>query len=145
VTVSNVSSCGGVNATDSQDSFKKSRADFQALASALQSGDLGTAQQAFAQLQQDSPRLAQALTSPASSSDSPRLADLKTLASALQSGDVSGAQQAMSQLQQASQGGQAVQGGHHHHHHHAAPAAPADPTTTDNSSTAAGSIINASA
>jgi hypothetical protein len=144
VTVSSASSCGGPNATDSQDSVKKQRADFQALASALQSGDLSSAQTAFAQLQQDNPRLAQALNSTSSDSDSTRLTDLKSLASSLQSGDVSGAQQAMAKLQQ---DGQTVQGGHHHHHHHAAPDA-TSPTSTDDTSTTVGSlgsVLNASA
>jgi DNA-binding FadR family transcriptional regulator len=139
VTISSASSCGGLNATDSQDSYKKQRADFQSLASALQSGDLSSAQQAFAQLQQDNPRLANALNSASSDSDSTRLTDLKSLSSALQSGDVSGAQQAMAQLQQDGQTAQV--GGHHHHHHHAATAS--DPTaaaSTDNSDTSIGSL-----
>lgn len=140
MSVSNVSTSGGVNATDPRTAFKQSRADFQALASALQSGDLDASQQAFAQLQKDNPRLAQALSSAPSSSDNPRVADLKSLASALQSGDITSAQQAFASLQQA--GGAK----RHHHHHHAAsdslPLPGTDSTGTGDSSTA-GSVLNA--
>ena len=141
VTVSNVSSADGVNATDSRSAFNQTRADFQTLASALQSGDLASAQQAFAQLQKDNPRLAQALNSAPSSSDSPRIADLKSIASALQSGDITSAQQAFAKLQQ---DGQAV-AGHHHHHHHAAPAAGTDTDNTGDTSATTGALLNVSA
>jgi ribosomal protein S20 len=120
----------------------------KALTSAVQSGDITSAQQALTQLQQDSPRLAQALQSGDSSTDSSRISSLKSLASAVQSGDVSGAQNALAQLQQPGAGAAGGVHGHHHHHHAAQP----DPTATDQSASdsavtsltdaAAGSIIN---
>ena len=127
MSISTVSSASQTNPADWQTSANQRRTDFQALATALQSGDIGSAQQAFAQLQKDSPRLAQAISSDPSSTDSPRVADLKSLASALQSGDVSGAQQAFAKLQTD------VKSAHHGHHHKAAAA----PATTSSSSTSA--------
>jgi hypothetical protein len=152
VTVSSVSSIDSTNATDPGAMAKQTRADFQAIATALQSGDVASAQQAFAQLQKDNPRLAQTLNSAPSSSDSPRIADLKSLANALKSGDVSGAQQAFAKLQQDTR----AVAGHHHHHHHAgadASVATSTPAASDvadangdqNGSTASGSILNVSA
>jgi hypothetical protein len=141
MSVSSVSSTSGVNATDFSASFKQTRADFQSLASALQSGDLSSAQQAFAQLQQDNPRLAQALNSDSSTSDNSRLNDLKSLAGALQSGNLAGAQQAFAQLQPGAQSAH----GHHHHHHHAAPASPDTSTDGSNGDSTTGSLIDASA
>ncbi len=149
MTIQSVSSAASTSAADLQASAQQRRADFQALASALQSGDISSAQQAFAQLQKDNPRLAQALSSAPNSSDNPRLADLKSLASALKSGDVSAAQQAMAKLQQDVQSAQ--KGGHHHHHHgggdSSVSAAPTDASAAGgtDSSTTVGSIINASA
>jgi hypothetical protein len=144
--VSSVSCGSGTDATDAQNKYKQTRADFDALAKALQSGDLASSQQAFTQLQKDNPRLAQTLSSAPSSSDSPRVADLKNIASSLQSGDVTGAQTALTKLQQDAQ---AVAGQQHHHHHHAAaPAAatsPATDTDGDSSDPATGSVLNATA
>lgn len=118
----------------------------QALSSAVQSGDMTSAQQALTQLQQDSPLVAQALQSGDSSSDSPQVSALKSLASAVQSGDASAAQSALSQLQQSGPGGSSGVHGHHHHHHHAAPTDPAttDNTTSSTNDSSAGSLINVS-
>ena len=119
MTVNSVSSVGAVATTDPSATLNKTRADFQALAAALQANDLASAQKAFAQLEKDNPRLAKALSSDSSSSDNSRLGNLKDLAGALQSGDLSGAQQAFAKIQQAVQVGASQ---HHHHHHHAAAA-----------------------
>ena len=146
MTISNVSSSGDINATDAGSRFKQTRADFQSIASALQSGNLDQAQQAFGQLQKDNPRLAQLLNSPASGTDSPRVADLKALASALQNKDLPGAQQAFSALQQTAQAGV----GRHHHHNSAATGSASAGGAVDSDgdhdgSTAPGSVFQASA
>jgi hypothetical protein len=144
--LSALTSASAPDPADLQGSLKQTKADFQAISSALQSGDISGAQQAFAQLQKDNPRLAQALSSAPSSSDSPRIADLKSLASALKSGDLSGAQQAFSKLQQ-----DVKSAGSHHHRHHAAAtpaAAPATGTDADgdnDGSTTTGTALNVSA
>src|SRR5664280_393361 len=79
-----------------QSSFKKQSQDFKALQSALQSGDLTSAQQAFASLQKDRPNSTQAAatTSNASGQNSPLANDFQALQTALQTGDISSAQSA---------------------------------------------------
>jgi hypothetical protein len=115
----NVSSIGATQSAyaPAANSSSSTGSDFRSLAQALQSGDLGAAQQAWSSLQQDSPWVARASSASAAgaaTSGSPVAAALQLLGSALQSGDVAGAQQAFSSLQQAMQSGH--HGGHHHHH-----------------------------
>ena len=106
--VSSLSTTGSVQAT-STNPFKKIREDMQQIATALQSGDLGSAQTAFATLQKDAPNLTR--ESQNSDTTNPRAQALADLGSALQSGNLTQAQQAFSSLQQAMKAG-----GHHHHH-----------------------------
>jgi hypothetical protein len=84
------------------------QSDLQSLSSALQSGNLGSAQQAYATLQKDAPGLVQGSTS---TSSNPVSSALGAVGKALSQGNVSGAQQAFASLKQ-------VAGGRHHHHHH---------------------------
>lgn len=105
--------------------------DFASLLSAIQSGDMTTAQSALQTLQGDLPS-APALynASGTSSSSNPISADLSSLFSAVKSGDLSAAQSALdqfksdvtakfqSQPQGADQNGQAGKQVHGHHHHH---------------------------
>lgn len=102
--------------------FKQRKQDFDALASALQSGDLAGAQKAFATLQQDTQAMGQAQrgqgsnSSAVSQSGATSMKDLMNqLKQALSSGDLQGAQQAFASLQQNMQANQSQ--GHHHHHH----------------------------
>lgn len=122
--------------------FKQIKQDFNDLATALQSGDLSGAQQAFTALQKDSPQLAQGLNN----ATDPLGKALGNLASALKSGDLAGAQKAFAALQQIAQGVR-------HGHHHRADAADLSGSTSgtvgtdsdgdnDNSS---GSVLNATA
>src|SRR5262249_17375708 len=103
--------------------------------SALQSGDLSGAQQAFATLRQDmrsarrahhhhnggdsqsssSTQNTSSTTSSNGSTQSQASKDFAALKSALQSGDLSSAQQAFASFQQDVQNTGAT---HHHHHHH---------------------------
>ena len=111
--VSNVSTAINLDqAAGAQNSLRK---DFRALQSALASGDLSGAQQAFATLQTDKPKLAQALSgSNSTSQTNPVSTAFQSLQSALQSNDLSGAQSAFTSLTQALQ---SVQKPHQHHHH----------------------------
>lgn len=89
--------------------------DFQALGSALQSGDVSSAQSALTTFQQ---ALATATNSQSSSSqpfgkNSQANTDYQSLASALQSGNLTTAQQAFSRLQTDLK---PAHTGHHHHH-----------------------------
>jgi len=101
--------------------------DFTALATAMQSGNLSDAQQAFAALKQDAPSLFQTSSSSSSTSTTSAVSTaLNTLGTALQSGSTSNAQQAFTSLQQ-------TLTAHHHrgHHSHAA----VSPSSTDDEST----------
>lgn len=115
--------------------------DFQALASALNSGDLSGAQNAFAALQKDLPPGQQAGATGGqndNSKNNPVATDFQNLSQALSSGDLSSAQSAFAKLQQDMQ---AMQGGHrgHHHHHGGGAIAPQPQPQPDNTSTGASS------
>jgi hypothetical protein len=129
-----------------KDAFKS---DFAALFSAVQSGDMTSAQQALTQLQADQQAVygpaspsgsasATTATSSTNSSGSPVQNDLQSLISAVKAGDPAAAQKALSTLQGDLK---ALGGGHHHHHHHGGGSAPApttsatDPLATDSTST----------
>jgi hypothetical protein len=155
MTINSTSSTGCSNSIASQQSgIKQTKADFQALSTALQSGDLSGAQTAFAQLQKDNPRIAQALNSSSgssassgtSSSGSSPTSALQSLGSALQNGDLSGAQAALAQVQQ---NAPTQHAGHGHHHHGGAAASTDNATTTSSPTTTtasgAGSILNTTA
>jgi hypothetical protein len=120
----NITGINSNSATDpyqvsTQNNFKKRAQDFKALQSALQSGDLTSAQQAFSSLLKDQQGSTQAAT-PASSTSgqtSPLQNDFQALQSALQSGDLSGAQSAFATLKQDIQSAGGAHRAHHHHHH----------------------------
>ena len=83
--------------------------NFQQLAQALQSGDLSSAQAAYATLTQNLPNKS---ANGASSQNNPFQQGLAAIGTALQSGNLSGAQQALQTLQSQ------MKGAHHGHHHH---------------------------
>jgi hypothetical protein len=93
-----------VQPSNAQTNFRQT---FNQLVSALNSGNLSGAQQAFSALGQ----LQNSGQSPSPSPNSPLANALNQIGQALQNGDITGAQQALASLQQA-------QGGHHHHGHH---------------------------
>src|SRR5882724_11206793 len=110
------------------------RQDVQVLSTALQTGDLQSAQKSYSDLQkllQSTGAISQASTSPATPASPARNPadalttiknDFQALGQALSSGDLAGAQKDYAQLatdsQQivAQQGSTARAGGHHHHH-----------------------------
>lgn len=105
--------------TGPQGGLQQPALDFKALGSALRSGDLSAAQQAFANLQKDAQSpvpLATTSTSKPTSQNSPLAGDLQALQSALQSGDLSGAQSAFATLRQDLQSSSGVHRAHHHRH-----------------------------
>ena len=119
--------------TNDRNSF---RTDFGDLASALNAGDLSSAQNAFAALQSLQPgRFGGASSSTTSgaqsaSGASPISTDIAALSKALQSGDLSAAQTAFKKVQQD------MSGAHRgHHHHHPKQATSQDSTTSASSST----------
>jgi ribosomal protein S20 len=117
----------GLQVSQMSSAFKQRRQDFDALASALKSGDLSGAQKAFSALQQDMQAIAQTRrgqasnsssvtqTSQSSQSGTTSLKDLMNqLKQALSSGNLQGAQKAFAAIQQNMQANQSQ--GHHHHH-----------------------------
>jgi hypothetical protein len=105
VSISGIStfSAASSQTADTQSAFRQ---QFNQLTSALQSGSLSDAQQAYSALSQ----LQSSGQGPSTTSNSPLAQALNQIGQNLQNGDLSGAQQALSSLQQS-------QGGHHHHHH----------------------------
>src|SRR5258708_30316540 len=108
---------------DWQTNFSKIKSDFSALAKALKSGDLSSAQSAFSWLQKDRASNSNSSTSSTSQAD-----PFSALASALQSGDLSSAQTAFSTLQ--------------HSHRQPPPNARSDSTDSTSGSTTTSSSSN---
>jgi len=104
---------------NSQQNFRQS---FSQLVTALNSGDLSQAQEAYSELSQ----LQADGQAPATNPNSPLASALNNIGQALQNGDLGGAQQALASLQQAQRG--------HHHGHHGHGSEPA--STQSSSSTA---------
>jgi hypothetical protein len=128
-TVSSSTSASGASQAGSPINFQQIKSDFQALSTALQSGDLSGAQQAYASLQKDAPGLFQTASTQNAASTNPLEAALNNIGTALQSGDITAAQQAFSSLQ-------AAQPHRHRHHGHgedladaSVPSASQDPST----------------
>jgi hypothetical protein len=105
--VSSSTSAAYASQTGSTARLKQIQSDFQALQGALQSGNVGSAQTAYAALQKDAPEPFQ---SSSSSPTNPLSSAFSSLGTALQSGNLSDAQTAMALLTQALKG-------HHHPHH----------------------------
>ena len=91
--------------------------DFNAIGSALQSGNLSDAQSALATFQQDLPGNSQTSTNPPFGNNSQANTDYQSLVSALKSGNLSDAQKAYASLQNDLQGTEAGKSHRHHHHH----------------------------
>jgi hypothetical protein len=143
--MSNISS---VNAADNPspapnpNGFAQIVKSFQAIGSALQSGDVATAQSALTSFQQalqgNAPANSQAATTQPFGKNSQANTDYQNLTSALKSGNLSTAQQAFSSLQndlKSAQSTRSAQRGHHHHHSASATSSTSAATTSATSST----------
>lgn len=118
MSITAVSSNQNLYQTGSPVNAKQIKSDYQNLTTAIQAGDMASAQQALAALQKDDPKVAAALSSSNANSSNPQVAALQSLATALQSNDPTAAQTALVSLQQTMKG-------HRAHHHHAQPASAA--------------------
>ena len=107
--------------------------DFKAIGSALQSGNLSTAQTALTTFQQDLQAASKTGATQIFGKNSQANTDYKSLAAALQSGDLSGAQKAFASLQTDLK---PVHKGHHHHHSSSSTSA----TTQTNNATTSSAI-----
>lgn len=110
MSISGVTSTANLNQAAYTSPFAQAKQDMQALGTALSSGNLSDAQNAFAQLQQNLP--SSSSTSTSQNTDSVGQA-IQNIGSALQSGNITDAQQAFAKLQSATKG---AGKGHHHHH-----------------------------
>jgi len=121
-----------------QNNIGQRQQGFKVLASALQSGDLSGAQQAFAALQQLQPNFSAAIQTQngqQGSVQNPLTADFSALGQALQKGDLDAAKTAFAKLLQDMR---SVRQGHHHHHHHKVSAS-TESTASTTSSASVGS------
>ena len=125
MSISGVTSTANLNPAAYTSPFAQTKQDMQALGTALSSGNLTDAQNAFAQLQQNLPVSSSTTTS--QNSDSPGQA-IQNIGSALQSGNITDAQQAFAKLQSSVKGA-----GKGHHHHHKGGASQAASSTTSGS------------
>jgi hypothetical protein len=104
-----------------QSQFKQFQQEFQQLGKDLQSGNVKSAQQDLAALQQLNPQG----NSTSSARSNPEAQEFSQLSQALQSGNIAAAQQDYTNVQQAfqnqtSSSSQAGETHHAHHHHHGA-------------------------
>jgi hypothetical protein len=136
MSVSAISSSSDPYSPAVKSSTAQRRQEFQALASALKSGDLGAAQSAFASLQSTQPSASQSQAGQSSRPNSDQSANIQALASALQSGDIAGAQTAFAALQKGH--------GHHHHHPKAADSTAQTPSATSSPSNDPNQLIGTS-
>jgi len=147
MTVNSISSTPNAYQPDVQSAWKQRTQDFKALQTALQSGDLAGAQQAFAALQKDKTGAAQSSTGASPSTDNSQGSkDFQALQTALSSGNLAAAQQAFTALKKDVQG--AGKAGHHHHHHGGSVSGSTTPTDAASGSgvtAAAGGTLNVQA
>jgi len=125
-TISSVSSTSDPTQTSSQGNqsdIAQLTKNFQAIGGALQSGDVSTAQEALAALQQAMQGGSQSNSQTSSSQpfgkNTQANTDYQSLTSALQSGNVSDAQKAYASLQddlKSASSAHSAHKGHHHHH-----------------------------
>ena len=144
-----MSSISSINSTtntnqlaNQQNSFAQIAQNFQAIGSALQSGDLSSAQSSLTAFQQavqgNSNSTSQTSSSQPFGKNSQANTDYQNLTSALQSGDLSTAQKAYTSLQndlKSAQSAKSAHKGHHHHHAASATAATTSSSTTQTAST----------
>jgi hypothetical protein len=147
MSISSIFSNSSLAQTDWSSPANQWKQDFKQLASALQSGDLAGAQQAYSalqQLQQSNQSGGQSSNQQqANSGNNPIQNDFAALGKALSSGDLADAQTAFSQLQTDMKaafqngGSSGVQSAHHghHHHRHVSSASDSDSSTADQTTT----------
>ena len=150
--ISSVNSATTPIPTTNQNSFAQIVKSFQAIGSALQSGDVATAQTALTNFQQalqgNSQANSQAATSQPFGKNTQANSDYQNLTSALKSGNLSTAQQAFSSLQndlksaQSNNSAQATNSARRgHRHHHSSSATSATPASTTATGSAASSTL----
>jgi ribosomal protein S20 len=140
--ISSISSATNSYQTASLNGFDQAFKDLKSIGTALQSGDLSSAQSALTAFQQAQPAATQAPGSQPFGQNSQANTDYKSLTTALSSGDLSAAQKAFTSLKADLKTTQSSQSAHKGHHHHHAASATATPTTATTSTT--GTTANSS-
>jgi ribosomal protein S20 len=143
--MSNISSLSATTSTDptaNQIPMSQLVQSFKAVSSALQSGDLSSAQSAFSTFQQALQGNSSAASAQPFGKNSQANTDYQSLTSSLQSGNLASAQKAFTSLKndlQSTSAGGTTQSAHkgHHHHHHAASATSSSPSATTTPATTA--------
>jgi len=136
--ISSVSSVTNPHLSANQSSFGETVQDFNAIGTALQSGDLATAQTALTTFQQALQASLAATTSQPFGKNSQANSDYQSLTSSLQSGNLASAQKAFTSLKTDLQSPQAALQAHHHHHGSSATASTTNSNTSSNSNSTAG-------
>jgi hypothetical protein len=129
--ISNVSGAINPYQPPSQDNLTQFVQDFKGIGSALNAGNLSTAQSALATFQQDLQGNLQTSANQPFGKNSQANNDYQSLTSALQAGDVKAAQTAFASLQTDLK---AARKGHHHHHSAGTMPTTATPTSKTTSS-----------
>ena len=119
MTVSNISSAANTQPTPANDGFKQLFTDFKGIGSAIQSGDLTSAQTALTTFQTDLQNNPEKNPLSQLFKKNSRLGDdLTALQTALKSNDPASAQNAFQTLIQDMKGAMRAHRSHGHHHHH---------------------------
>jgi hypothetical protein len=139
--ISSVSSATNTYPTPNLSGFDQAIKDLKSIGTALQSGDLSSAQSALTAFQQAQPAATQAPGSQPFGQNSQANTDYQTLTTALKSGDLSAAQKAFTSLKTDLKPTQSAHKGHHHHH---AASATAASTTSTTGATASSTTANSS-
>jgi hypothetical protein len=145
--ISSASSTANPFQMTNQNAFTQFVNDFNAIGSALQSGNLSAAQSALAEFQEDLPGNSQTSNNQPFGSNTQANTDYQNLVSALKSGNLSAAQTAYAGLQNDLQGAETAKT--HHHHHHGSSGSDTTTATstvaTSSSSATADSLLNITA
>jgi hypothetical protein len=147
--ISSVDSTPNPPQTANQSGFAQIAKSFQAIGSALQSGDVSSAQSALAAFQQalqgNSQSNPQTATNQPFGKNSQANTDYQNLTSALQSGNLANAQKAYASLQNDLQSAQSTKSAHKGHHHHRSSSATSSTSssTTPTSGSATSSTVDA--
>jgi hypothetical protein len=142
--ISSVSPATNTYPTANLNGFDQAIKDLKSIGTALQSGDLSSAQNALTAFQQAQPAATQAPGSQPFGQNSQANADYKTLTTALSSGDISAAQKAFATLKTDLKPTQSAHKGHHHHHAASATETPTTATTLTAGATASSTTANSS-
>jgi soluble cytochrome b562 len=147
--ISSLSATTSADPTANQNTMSQLVQSFKAVSSALQSGDLSSAQSAFPTFQQALQGNSSTASARPFGKNSQANTDYQSLTSSLQSGNLAAAQKAFTSLKndlQSTSAGGTTQSAHksHHHHHAASATSSSTSATTTPATTASNNQTNGS-